>query len=391
MHISFNVDSSGKSYEEFVKFIFSLLKTNKMLIDDNGQHVIAIKLKTDGHHVILLNQLESKDGKNIEFVDESLQVDNNKTIVFSYDKKSITMNFSENNKDKTKGTEKYVNLNSKSFIFDRRNFNFMDIKTNSSNALWKLLLNDTTKIIPVDETSSTLNKIRLKFMIHDDKESQIQLQQLSDTHHRGEMFFYKKNEGKSRVEALTTRFTCSLKEIITDNKMKDIPFQNVLSIFREITSQLAKRRYPHGDLQPRNLLLREDDESKCITLRIIDSEFVKIDGHLRGGHSLKEELCVQDICGDLRYILYLAKKFDFDKNFQMILNDTSEYLGKMNSFSGQDTVLEKIYDSIMQNIHSCLVNSGNEKISEARAIDSIKSIKTSIDEIVSLARNLCQK
>jgi hypothetical protein len=311
MSISFSPDVNEKAYEDFVKAIFLFLEKNNLLINDNEQHVFAIQLKMDGHHILLQNQLENKDAKNIELFDESLQVDIKKTVVFSYDRGHITMNFSENLKDKTEGTEKYVNLKSKSFVFDRKSFNLLEITTNSLNNLMNLMMKENNiRVTALDEHTSSVNKIRLKLMTHDKNQSNLQIAQMRGTYHHNEMFFYKKgkNQENHRVESLGTRFTCTLNDILENENVKSIPPRNLSSIFREIISQLKERGFPHGDLKAKNFLLREDDKNNSIYLKIIDAENAKIDGCLRGGHNLKDKLSIRHIAMDLGFLSVLADK-----------------------------------------------------------------------------------
>lgn len=384
---SFDSKTSGKFYENLVKSIFTFLAENNLLINDGAQHIIAIQFKADGHHVILLNKLENEDAKNIEFFDKSLQADTKRTVVFSYDSKHITMNFSEGVKHKTKGVEKYVNLKSKSFLFDRKEFNFLEIQTNSFNNLLDMLLKDTTVITSLNEKTSMMNKIRLKYIIHDDKISSLQIDKLCDTYHQEEMFFYKKNtyenQNSYRVEVLATRFTCTLEEILLHEMAKKILPKNLISIFYEIISQLKTRGFPHGDLNPRNFLLREDDKNNLIYLKIIDSQCTKIDGHLRGGRTLKDELSIDDITTDMFSLSRLASKFGLEELKTMLENAIQTYdrIHERNPRTGQDALIEEAYGFLMEGILSYL-SSLSESDAEESALTSAESIKKSSDEVV---------
>ncbi|MDI9818591.1 MULTISPECIES: hypothetical protein [unclassified Legionella] len=389
MHLSFNSNVSGQFFESFVKQIFTFLAEKNLLINDSNQHIIAIKLRTDGHHVVLQNLFENKKAENIEFIDESIQTDTNKTVVFSYNSKHITMTFSgENGKVKKleKGTEKYVNPESKSFVFYRKNFDFLEIKTKSLNNLLNLISKETT-FITSQESNQLTGKIRLKFLIKKEEQQTSQIEKLHNVYKEGEIFFFKKSPNISRVEALATRFTCQLNDLTAAqhvDRLNAIPSQNKLSIFREIILQLEKRGYPHGDMKPWNIFLREEVETNTIYIKILDADFVKIDGHIRnasGGSQLMEELGIGDIAMEIVEISYLALKL-VDKNLSTMLREISSYLEDIEkdnpNLKGSDAVLERIYRTITQHI-SLYVNSSQEKHS---VLPTIESIKEDINQVV---------
>ncbi len=388
MHLSFNSDVSGQSFESFVKQIFTFLAEKNLLINDTNQHIIAIQLRTDAHHVVLQNLFENKKAENIELFDESLQVDTKKTVVFSYDSEHITITFSgetEKEKNIEKGTEKYVNPDSKSFIFDRKNFNFLEIKTSSLNNLLDLVSKETT-FITSQESNQPMDKIRLKFLIKKEEEQTSQIEKLRNIYKEGEMFFFKKAPDTSRAEALTTRFTCKLNDLTAAShaeRLNNIPSKNKLAIFREIILQLEQRGYPHGDMKPWNIFLREDVEKNVVFIKILDADFVKINGHIRnasGGNPLKTELTIGDIASEMEDISYSASKL-VGNNLKRILLEISNHLKeieKTNPLKGKDPVLEKIYGTIMQNI-SLYVTLSSEKSSN---LPTAKSITEDIDQAI---------
>ncbi len=395
MNISFNLDSNGKSYEFFVRSIFSFLKENNFLITDNKQHTIAIQLKQNGHHIVLQNLYENKDAKNMEFIDNSFHVDTKKTIVFSYDSKHITMTFSgkamENKKGEGRGTEKYVNVDSKSFIFDRVNFNFIETKKNSLNNLLDLIYNDKT-LITSNEANQPTDKIRLKFLSKDKEDHKQQMDKLSSVYSNEEMLFYNKNQDNYRVEAVATRFTCSLKDLISAEnaeRLSKIPSKNKLAIFSEIITQLEKRQYPHGDLKPQNIFLKENIETNSIYIKILDADCAKIDGHIRiarGGASLKSKLEIKDIAKEIDYLSNLFTEELVDQNLMCLLTEISEHLreiGSRNPLSGCDADLEKIYGIIMRNI-SLYVSSfaASNNADKPSTSTYIESIKVDINQVI---------